>query len=97
MFKVILEQKQFTSYMESLVGYRFTKIDDINDLIEDNFGFNPNLVKKNRSKEEDEYFDYVLESSCTIGGKDYCYLDIYYLNDNKGNLYITEICTNYHV
>lgn len=88
--KIEFNQIEFRKQMEDLVGRRFRSIDELNVYIEIECGFNPRLEPETRTDEDAEY-DYRLVSNCTIHGSDYCYLDIFFLKDNGGQLYITEV------
>lgn len=88
--KIEFNQIEFRKEMEDLVGRRFRSIDKLNEHIEIECGFNPRLEQESRNDEDAEY-DYKLVTNCTIHGSDYCYLDIYFLRDNGGQLYITEV------
>lgn len=88
--KIEFNQIEFRKEMEDLVGQRFRSIDKLNEYIETQCGFNPRLEQETRTDEDAEY-DYRLVTNCTIHGSDYCYLDIYFLRDNGGQLYITGV------
>lgn len=94
--KIEFNRGEFKKEMENLVSRRFRSIDKLNEYIETQCGFNPRLIPASRTEEDSEY-DYKLVSNCTIHGLDYCYLDVYFLTDNSGSLYITEIGTDFDI
>ena len=42
-------------------------------------------------------FDYCFVSNIEIYGRDYCYIDIYYLVDNGGKILVTEVGYDFNV
>jgi len=89
------DKSEFIKVFEGLVMSRFQTIEEINKLIQDKLGFNPNLEKKVLDSEMHEDWEHELDNSlisnCTVDGEDLCFLDIYYLIDNANRMYITEV------
>ena len=83
-------ESEFIKFFESLVMKRFGTIGAINKFIHNELGFNPEL-EESQGDEDFEEADNRLVSNCTVNREDLCYLDIYYLLDNKKQLYITEV------
>lgn len=88
--EIKLDKKTFINNIEKLVLRRYSNIKDINYDIYDLIGIKVLLEHKTRHEEEQEY-DYCLMSNCDVNNEDLCFLDIYYLKDNGGQMLITEV------
>ena len=47
--------------------------------------------------EFEKEFDFCFVSNIEIYGRDYCYIDIYYLVDNGGKILVTEVGYDFNV
>jgi hypothetical protein len=75
---------RFNMYIEEIIHHRFSDKKELQEEISKLLGFEINLQEK-----ENINTDYCLISNLDLGDKD-LYLDLYYLIDLQGNLYITE-------
>ena len=98
MLEIKFNEKGFSSFMEGLVGRRFKSLKEI-----DGFIFNGTDIKVGLSYDEHfneverlEGYDYCLKSNVTINEMDFCYLDVYFIRDNSGKFYITEVGTDFN-
>lgn len=97
MIDIKFDFKRFNNQIEGLVGNRFNTLLELQDYIK----LKTNLCVKlqlSECNEDDllEGYDERIVSNCTVNGYDLCYLDIYYLKDNSGKFYITEVCTDFN-
>lgn len=93
MLKIKLDKKAFSNYMENLVGRRYENSEKIERDIYDNTNIKIKLDFDEIWNEEErsEDYDYCLKSNLTVNDEDLCYVDIYFIKDNGGRMYITEI------
>lgn len=78
--------------MESMVMNRFDTISEINNFIYNNTGIKI-FLEEHSENESDvaEGYDERLISNLTVNDEDLCYIDVYYIKDNGGKMYITEV------
>lgn len=82
MNKITLET--FNMYVEEIIHHRFIDKKELQRYLSNFLGFELDLQEK-----ENINNDYCFISNLDLGNKD-LYLDIYYLIDLQGDLYITE-------
>ena len=94
-----MTQRLINQKVESLVGQRLTK-EEINVKLAQFFGGSPSVSEYEREecvKRDLPHLDNQLVASIENDEADlYIDIDLYYLLDNGGKHYITEVCFNYH-
>lgn len=98
MITIEINKKEFSNYLENLVGKRFKSVKDINKEIHEKTAIKTNLSfdKSSNDIEKKEGYDFCLKDNVTINGFDLCYLDIYFLCDHSNQMYITEIGVDFN-
>lgn len=94
MLKIELNEKDFSNFMETLPMMRFDDVKALISYIRN--GTNIKLEIKEVAPDDTD-LDNRLISNVTVNNTDLCYLDIYYLKDNGGRLYITEVGTDFSI
>jgi len=98
MLEIKLDEKRFTDFIESLVMRRFKTSKEIEELIYNKTDIKVKLFYDEQYNEIErlEGYDYCLKSNVTINDTDLCYLDVYFIRDNGGQFYITEVSTDFN-
>lgn len=98
MLEIKINKKEFGSFMESLVMRRFETFKEIYNFIYNGTGIKVNLTYDEQFNESErlEGYDYCLKSNVTVNDIDLCYLDVYFIRDNSGQFYITEVATDFN-
>lgn len=98
MLEIKFNEQEFSVFMESFVGRRFKSFKEINDFIYNKTDIKVNLFYDEHFNEVErlEGYDYCLKSNVTINEMDFCYLDVYFIRDNGGKFYITEVATDFN-
>lgn len=89
--KIQFDVEMFKSVINELPMMRFDNVIQLNTYISDKLNFNPKLL----DGEPLEDYDDRLVSNCTVNDYDLCYLDIYYIVDNKNRYFITEVSMDF--
>ena len=93
---VNIDRKKLIKFLDDLVLKRYNTKEDIEREIDNKANLKLKLEEKSRDEFEKE-FDYCFVSNIEIYGRDYCYIDIYYLVNNGGKILVTEVGYDFNV
>ena len=83
--------------LEGLVGTRPENQKNIEKYLNEITGFECKMQLRSTLDEEEESYDHNLLWNMENRYGEYCYVDIYYINDNVGRLYITEVGYDFNI